>query len=482
MKNYFKSISTALDVQSRSYEKLKDLEYCAIFLEQGLGKSKIAIDLILYWLKNQILSKVIVFTKKGLIKNWTDEIAKHSHLSYGILSQNIENNSDLFFANVNFLLANFEVINLERPRIEKLALNNEVGIILDESAKIKNPLSKLTQNFLEISNSFKKKCIMTGTPSANRPYDIWSQIKFLDDGRALGYDFESFKKKFDLNNKLQNDQNAQLRFSNNLTLIFEKISHFTVRETKEKSGVKLPKKHFINVQTDWEHNQHLKYLELKEEFRIFIQKSGKKVEEDAEPILKRIIRLIQITSNPFLIDDSYNNKPGKFKSLLKIINKIIANGEKLIIWSAYLKNIYWLFKVLSQYKPLELHGRQTIEQRNSSIEKFKNNDDLKIIIATPQSSKEGLTLTVANHCIFYDRTLSLDDYLQAQDRIHRISQNKDCFIYNLIMKNSIDEWIDSLVNAKYWSAKLLIGDIDEFEFKRKIKYNFSSIIKEILKL
>ena len=56
------------------------------------------------------------------------------------------------------------------------------------------------------------------------------------------------------------------------------------------------------------------------------------------------------------------------------------------------------------------------------------------INCNPQSSKEGLTLTVANHCIFYDRTLSLDDYLQAQDRIHRISQNKECFIYNLIIK------------------------------------------------
>ena len=77
--------------------------------------------------------------------------------------------------------------------------------------------------------------------------------------------------------------------------------------------------------------------------------------------------------------------------------------------------------------------------------------------------------------------MSLDDYLQAQDRIHRISQNKECFIYNLIIKDSIDQWIDNLVSAKYWSAKLLIGDISEFEFKKKIKYDFGEIIKGILK-
>lgn len=479
--DYFKSISNSLDVQLRSLEKVKDLDYCAIFLEQGLGKSKIAIDLTLHWFKNKILSNVIVFTKKGLIENWAEEIQKHSFLSYGILSQNIESNSDLFFANVNFLLANFEVINLEKSRIKQLALRNKVGIILDESAKIKNPSSKLTQNFHEISDCFKKKCIMTGTPSANRPYDLWSQIKFLDNGKSLGVDFESFKKEFDLNNKLQNSINEQLKFSQNLSSIFKKIIDFTVRETKEKSGINLPKKKFINIEANWELSQKEKYLDLKEEFRIFVEKSGKKIEEDAEPILKRIIRLIQITSNPGLIDDSYKAKPGKLNSLLEIVNEILNKNEKLIIWTSYLKNIDWLAKIFSKHFPLLLHGKQNISQRNNSINQFKNNSSHKILIATPQSSKEGLTLTVANHCIFYDRTLSLDDYLQAQDRIHRISQNKECFIYNLIIKDSIDQWIDNLVSAKYWSAKLLIGDISEFEFKKKIKYDFGEIIKGILK-
>ena len=69
-----------------------------------------------------------------------------------------------------------------------------VRVIIDESAKLKNPDSKLTQNFYKLSMSFSKKIIMSGTPIANRPYDIWSQIYFLDGGKALGIDFKSFKK------------------------------------------------------------------------------------------------------------------------------------------------------------------------------------------------------------------------------------------------------------------------------------------------
>ena len=227
-------------------------------------------------------------------------------------------------------------------------------------------------------------------------------------------------------------------------------------------------------------SQKEKVFRSERRIQNFCRKIWEKIEEDAEPILKRIIRLIQITSNPGLIDDSYKAKPGKLNSLLELVNEILNKNEKLIIWTSYLKNIEWLAKIFSKHFPLLLHGKQNISQRNNSINQFKNNCSHKILIATPQSSKEGLTLTVANHCIFYDRTLSLDDYLQAQDRIHRISQNKECFIYNLIIKDSIDQWIDNLVSAKYWSAKLLIGDISEFEFK-KIKYDFCEIIKDILK-
>ena len=50
---------------------------------------------------------------------------------------------------------------------------------------------------------------MTGTPVANRPYDIWAQIFFLDQGKSLGTDFRAFKKETDLSNKLSYDENMQ---------------------------------------------------------------------------------------------------------------------------------------------------------------------------------------------------------------------------------------------------------------------------------
>ena len=70
----------------------------------------------------------------------------------------------------------------------------------------------------------------------------------------------------------------------------------------------------------------------------------------------------------------------------------------------------------------------------------------------------------------------------SQDRIHRIGQTKQCYYYNLIIKNSIDDWIDQLVEAKSLFAQLSLGDLKSGDFKTKIKYNFGNIIREILNL
>ena len=121
----------------------------------------------------------------------------------------------------------------------------------------------------------------------------------------------------------------------------------------------------------------------------------------------------------------------------------------------------------------------SLQDRNRSVDFFRTNE-CKILFATPASAKEGLTLTMANHVIFYDRGFSLDDYLQAQDRIHRISQTKTCYIHNIIVSGSIDEWVDALLEAKQNAAYLAQGDISLGEYQRIADYSFGDLIRQIL--
>lgn len=484
----------AFSYQEEAVNFMKNKAYGAIFHEQGLGKTKIAIDLILHWLKNNELDYVVLVAKKGLVNNWLREINVHSFLNYRIVGADIQQNTKAFTSTCNLIVTHFEGVKFEFKRFQMLCESERVGFILDESTKIKNPESKLTKIFHSLAPLIKKRLILTGTPVANRPYDIWSQIFFLDFGNSLGQNFNDFKKECDLSNDLgepgDNDinfasaklSNRQNEFENALISIKNKIGDFAIRENKNNEFIKnkLPEKIFKNIECDWEPSQKELYLKYKKDFGAIIKKEGQVIEDDSEEIIKRLLRLVQIASNPKLIDDNYSNISGKEIILDELIKTIINQHEKVIVWSNFTDNINFFFKKYRHLFPVRIHGKLSMDERNRSVQLFLENADCNLLFATPGAAKEGLTLTVANHAIFYDRGFSLDDYLQAQDRIHRISQEKDCYIYNLIMQDSIDLWIDDLLNTKKYAALLSQGDIELDEYHEYVNYSFSELLKKIL--
>lgn len=476
----YKAMFEAYEYQQKAVDAIKDLEYGAIFHEQGLGKTKIAIDILLYWLNQKIVDVVLIVTKKQLIANWIGEFKEHTGLKPAILTSDKNENYYVFNGRNRLILTNFEVLNTEIKRFRNYLDILNVGIIIDESAKLKNPASKLTQTFFELSSKFKRRIIMTGTPIANRPYDIWSQIYFLDFGKSLGDNFTEFKSQTDLSNKFATDSDKAEEYEIVTSSIFSKISSFSIRETKNSGIISLPDKIYKNIYLDFENEQYKMYEKIREEMQILVEKNNKTFIDDSSTSLKRLLRLVQVTSNPKLIDELYFGPSAKEVELDKIIKKIIGRNEKCIVWSSFIENVDYFHSKYRNFGSVKIHGKMGIDLRVKSVDRFKNDPSVTILFATPQSAKEGLTLTVANNVVFYDRGFSLDDYLQAQDRIHRISQKKVCNIYNLIIKGSIDEWIDILLKAKHQSAKLGQGDIDIAQYRENIDYSFGEIIKNIL--
>lgn len=469
----------AFPYQRDAFEAVKDLEYAAIFHEQGLGKTKIAIDLLLYWLKETDIDSVLIVTKKQLVQNWVREFKTHTSLKPAVLDTDRGNNYLVFCGPARVVITNFEMMVSENERFKLYLKTRNVAVIIDESTKLKNPKTKLSLTFFEVSPLFKKRVIMTGTPIANRPYDIWSQIFFLDHGKSLGVDFNEFKKEADLSNKLATNEEIQQKFEDVVAAIYEKINKFSVRETKNSGVVELPDKVYIQDRVNFLPKQEELYNKICEDLMVHVKRGGEYVMDDSSSIVKRLLRLVQVTSNPKLIDESYEGKSAKEEILDSLIQKIIGAGEKCIVWSNFIENIDYFTKKYKNYGGVKIHGKMNINDRNLSVEKFKTNES-KILFATPMSAKEGLTLTVANNVIFYDRGFSLDDYLQAQDRIHRISQTKTCYIHNIIVSGSIDEWIDVLLSSKQKAAALAQGDVSLTQYKETADYSFGDLIKIIL--
>lgn len=469
----------AFSYQKEAVDAVKDLDYAAIFHEQGLGKTKIAIDLLLYWIKKTSIDTVLIVTKKQLVANWLREFANHTLIHPAILDTNRNRNYDVFCGPARVVITNFEILVTEKERFQLYLNTRNVAIIIDESTKLKNPKSKLTQTFFDLSTLFKKRVIMTGTPIANRPYDIWAQIYFLDQGESLGTDFQKFKREVDLSNKLANDKELQQIFEEKVSDIYSHIKNFSVRETKSSGIVHLPDKIYINEVTEFLPKQRELYNQICEELEIEVVKYGEKIFDDSSAIVKRLLRLVQVVSNPKLVDESYNEESAKEILLDKILCTILDKNEKCIVWSNFIENINFFSRKYRRYGTAKIHGKLTIEERNKAVDFFRS-DECKILFATPASAKEGLTLTMANHVIFYDRGFSLDDYLQAQDRIHRISQKRTCYVHNVIIKESIDEWIDVLLQAKQNAALLAQGDFSLGEYKNVADYSYGDLIKDIL--
>ena len=461
----FSNKTDSFEHQINAIAKIKGNHPVALFDEQGLGKSKMVISGLLEDIKEGFIDCALIVCKKTLIKTWENEIETHCHLRHMNLTGNLNQRKKFFTFFSHFYIINYESLIQEEEILSELFKIKKFAMVLDESHRIKNPQSRTTGAIMRLKKHSKKNIIITGTPVANKPEDLWAQFYFLDDGKLLGKNFKNFKKEFEVDismgkNKIKEENLKELR---------EKIKNFSIRRIKQVVTPNLLPKKFCEEVVELKGRQKEMYELLNKELYLEIKNmDGKKIKDNVDNIFKKLLRLTQIASNPSLIDSSYKETPVKFKVLDKLVAKIIEKGEKVIIWTSFIKNILLLKKRYEKYNALTIFGQVKILDRNKAVKWFQEDPDYKILIANPSAAKEGLTLTAANNAIYLDRNFKMDDYLQSQDRIHRISQTKQCNIILLIAKDSIDEYIDEILMKKQEIARLIQGDCKEIIYPKEL--------------
>ncbi len=394
--------------------------------EMGLGKTIQIIAFLLYK-KN---SKSLVVTQTSLIYNWKDEFEKFApslrvgiiHGSKSIRNKVIDNKKDY-----DILLTTYRTIKND---IE--FYKNEIFdyLIIDEAQNIKNPKAQNTKVIKEINA--KVKFALTGTPIENSLVELWSIFDFIMPGYL--FDEKKFKKKFI--NKTEKEIQELKSLIN--PFILRRLKKDVITELPEK----IEKKYYIPMTT----TQKAAYKNYMKEVKLKL-KAG---EEDNITILSYLTRLRQICQDPILVNKDYKGDSGKINAAIEIIEDIIKNNNKMLVFSQFTSVLKKLKEELTKRK-IEvkyLDGTTKAKERIKLVSKFNESKEAEIFLISLKAGGTGLNLTSAKFVMHMDPwwNPSIED--QATDRAHRIGQKNIVEVIKLIAKDTIEEKIIDLQEDK----------------------------------
>ncbi|RLV89267.1 putative ATP-dependent helicase IRC5 [Spathaspora sp. JA1] len=196
--------------------------------------------------------------------------------------------------------------------------------------------------------------------------------------------------------------------------------------------------------------------------------------------LRNICNSPYVYYEPFLIDDSDNNKndskfmnalvsnSAKFQVLDQLVQPLISQGHKILIFSQFTKVLDLLqdWFTFQNTQVCRLDGTTSQIERESQISQFNNPSSKEVIfLLSTRAGGLGINLTGADSVILFDNDWNPQMDLQAIDRVHRIGQLKPVKIYRFVIKDSIEEILISKSTSKRFLEKLII-QMGEFKFNK----------------
>lgn len=350
-----------------------------------------------------------------------------------------------------YLIVNYD--RLATKNVELVAgMESDRILVADESHKIKNRQAQRSKSFVELAKKAKYIYLLSGTPGANKPDDIWRQVSLLNP--ALFGTYWDFVKRFcNLGNRFSE---WAITGYKNLEGMSRMVATVSIRHTK-KDCLDLPEKIYLPQYLSPSSDQDRMLRELQEDKSFDVENETISVSN----ILALIMRSVQIASNPRSLDPTYSGENPKIEWLKEFIEDDFENSH-LVIFSNFHDSIDLISENLTQYDCRKFDGRTQQTEREAILQWFQQpttNGKKKILIGNPATMGEGLNLQIASTVIFFDRNYNLTHYSQAQDRVHRIGQHSPVNIINLLLEDTIDERILQVLTAKKEMQRLTLQEL-----------------------
>ena len=382
----------------------------------------------------------------------------------------------------DLLLISYATAASDRLALMAMCERLNVMLIVDESHRIKRFRGGVWAPALtEIAELARVRMILTGTPMPNTPKDLFSQMNVLWPSGLLTGSRNEFASRVD----------------RSLSAIRSSIEPFMTRTAKAELG--LPPYRIERHRVPMVGTQADIYRLIRNRLRDQLDDAGT-WEAKLEAMRRaRPIRLLQAASNPDLLnhpDDAYRlprvpptnptlmerlarfcatDRPAKSDAALRIVIDLMEEGEKVVCWSNFIRNLDAFNELLRKELGIpvfQVDGRipasddplqdrsdgRVLEDdtRERRIEQFLSVDGPAALVTNPATSSESISLHRACHnAIYLDRTYDAALFFQSIDRVHRLglSEDADVTIHILQATMGDDDTIDHLVDASLLSKQ-----------------------------
>lgn len=441
--------TSLMDHQKEGVTFLTDGRAGLLAFEQGLGKTLVAIDAFRQLRESGEAERMLVICPNSLKRNWVAEIAKFAPmLSVEVAEGAPKVRREVFSASrADVVVTSYETARTEVTSVLAFTTASRVVLVLDESHAAKNWRSLTSTAMRHFAPRCDYRWLLSGTPVTNTPADLYTQLEIVSPGeRSLG-SLESFL--------------AQVETDPTASFAKPILDRVILRRTKEQC-LDLPDKIFSDVVVELLPWQRKLYDDMREQMVCDIQgMSGEQYRAFASTALARLTRLSQLASNPALLNPDSPHVPAKFEVLDGLVDDILSvPGRKVIIWSAYVRNIECLLDRYAHHGSVALYGAVESSERQLVADRFQTNADTRVLIANAAAAGTGFTLTAASFTIYESMSWRYDHYAQSQDRNHRIGQSLPVNYLRLIADDTIDEAIAQALERKAGMARNLLSDAD----------------------
>jgi SNF2 family DNA or RNA helicase len=434
--------------QLAEFERSREEPARALFWEQGTGKTKPMIDTAAWLFEQGKIDAVIVIAPSGVHRNWlTDEIPAHlpervarrskSHMwdtrRAGNVGAKREQEELIKHKGLAWLFMNYDAVMTDKGKtfLWRMLRARRSLYILDEGHYIKTPGAQRTKRLVASGRYAPYRRLLTGTPIATGPFDIYTQVRFLMEDFWERLRLGSFRVfKFRYGEWYTRAESAadtgydpgydRLIDYKNLDDLKRHVDTVGSRVTKDDVLPDLPPKLYTRRYFTLTPEQTRIYTQLRDEYASETE-SGQLI--DAELAIVRLLRLQQIVSGYIGVDNQEEPIeliPGKNPLLDEVEEMCTSIHRPGIIWCRFTKTIDLLMHRLGK-SAVRYDGTLDEDEAERSKLAFQAGD-AQWFIGNSQKGATGLTLVQAKFVLYPENSFRYVDRVQSEDRAHRIGQ------------------------------------------------------------